>query len=305
MTITRAYVSSNREVIVGEAPTATNGVAKGETLPARVSLEAGTLYSTGAGGEVRQEPTGASMNAADLKADGTGILSSAKTPAGSPALSGTLTPKHRVTLPDGIETTLQVAERMGYVERGPDGQYREATPKQEAQPEATDQPQPFADQAERLLDQSVREIPPHMQDGLVHHVLTNKLDEKIIHDTAAASNMSTDELRGRLTALHTAFTAQATAAAAEAGISDFKAWSEWARKSHPAELREAMQAHILGRTTKKYDALFSRYFRETLPSVEALAKAGYKITRAANGRELVEVEGVQMDIKTAAREGLL
>lgn len=302
--IYRAHVSG-REVISGEAPIPTNGVAQGEAPPARITTDSGVTYTGGTTGETRQE-RGARANVADMKADRPGILSTAKTPAGSPALSGALTPKHRITLPDGTETTLAVAEHLGYVECGPDGQYREATPKQEAQPEAPDQPQPFVDQkAERLLDETVRAVAPHTQDEIVHRVLTDKLDERTIHDTAAASGMSTEELRGRLTALNTAFTAQASAAAAEAGISDFKAWSDWARKNHPAELREAMQAHVYGRTTKAYGKLFDRYFRSTTPSTKALEAAGYKVSRDARGRELVEVDGVQMLLEAAAREGLI
>lgn len=304
--IYRAHISG-REAVSGAAPVETTGVAQGETPPARTMLDAGVTYTDVAGGEVRREDRSAALNVADLKSTAPGILATAENPWGGPARQ--LNSKTVVTLPGGIKTSLAAAEKQGYVTRGPDGQWREVEQTDAPQEDATEgdnKPQPFADQqAERLLDESVRLVPPYLQDNLVHRILTDSLDERTLHDTAAASNMTVDELKGRLTTVYTAFTAQAAAVAAEAGINDFRAWSEWARKNHPDELREARQAHVYARNPRAYESLFARYFRETLPSAAALEAAGYKVRRGPRGTELVTIDGVEMSIKTAAREGLL
>lgn len=200
----RAHVSG-REVVSGAAPTPTNGVTQGETPPARVSLDAGVTYTytVGENSEARREDRSGSLNVADLKPTKPGILATARSASGRPLDVSELTPKAIVTLPDGSQTMLQVAERNGLVTRGPNGEYREVEQTDAPQEDAeADKPQPFTDQqAERLLDGSVRAIPAQMQDNIVHRVLTGKLDERTIHDTAAASNMQPGELVQRLLSL--------------------------------------------------------------------------------------------------------
>ncbi len=307
MTVTRAHVSG-REVISGEAPTPTNGVAQGETPPARVSLDAGVTYTVGAHGEARREDRSSSLNVADLKPTKAGILATARSAAGRLLSVVELTPRTVVTLPDGRETMLRVAELEGLVTRGPNGEYKEVEQTDAPQEDTeADKPQPFTDQqAERLLDESVRLVPPQMQDQLVHKVLTGKLDERTLHDVAAASGMTRDELVQRVVAIDAAFKTQAATAAERAGVVDYNAWVAWVQENYPREWQDAARQHIYARSTKGYTKLFDRYLRSTSPSAEEIESAtGLKVQRGARGVELITINGVQMTVSEAARQGLL
>lgn len=325
MTTTRVQMNpeSGEFEDANNAPSTSNGFVNPdgvEKAPSTIRTNAGVTYraTSGASGEA-SESTTTRMNTADMRSGHPGLLATARTAWGSPASQ--LTPQTRVTLVDGSDTTLAAAEKMGLVARAPDGTYREVQ-QAEAEPETKNSapdltPVPLSDgttitahelhaHTDEVMNASMKGLDQFSQEQIVQRFAMDKLDEKFIHDTARANGLEPEDLAERVEAFQLAVLAELAPVAERTGVADLEHFAEWADENYGEdEMMDAFMAHVYGRDTSKYAGMMEEYVRRVLPRTEEVEKGGVKVAHGTDGKELVNIGGVQMSLKAAVRQGLI
>lgn len=308
-----------------KAPSPSNGVHSPDApakVPAQVQV-GGITYRAGAGpNEVMSSTKVEQFSSLDLKSDRPGILASAMTPWGSPARE--LTPETRIELKDGMVVDLKTAQAMGLVERV-NGEYREVqqvapTPQEDtsnadimsqsvklsADGSRTTTAKEVLTESTKAIQASMNGIDPFFQDQIIHRLFTDKMDEVAVHDIAAANNMSTEELQARIDVFWAGWGAEVAVAANRHGIVDLQHFANWADENYSdSEMMDAQMAHLHGRDFRAYDKMMERYMREVLPTTASVEKIGVKVSKGKDGKELVNVGGMQMSLAAAVRMGFI
>jgi len=244
----------------------------------------------------------------------TGILASARTQTGR--ATSDLTPQTLVMI-NGRETTLAVAQHLGYVSRDEQGRYVETPEQQRAEREAArnsqqdkleDAPESFADaDAEAVLAEMIQQVPTHTQHSLVNTYVQGKEPSVAeLHDLSKALGVPESEVTAAIGAVFDSFKGQADKFAVAQGVNadDVENAWEWLRANKGDELRNAMRQQAYSRSSKVYGELIQTYLRSVKPSAEALAAEGVKVS-TRDGAELINIKGMQMTVATAARLGLI
>ncbi|HKJ88541.1 MAG TPA: hypothetical protein VKA48_08535 [Gammaproteobacteria bacterium] len=250
------------------------------------------------------------VSAADLRADrGPGILASARDAFGIPVESSRMNRDTLVTLPNGMEAPLEVAETMGYVSRDPNGNWLEVDP-QQANGETNDdntqdtEPMGFDDEAESTLRDMAGAYPPEVQGALAEAVISGQLEAQL-NDFAAVGGLTPEALSEALDQVTGAFGAQADEVVRSMGVDDPQELYDWLMDNHPALAQDLMRKHVYTRNPSCWREAARRYLNEVPPLAEALRAAGYKVRRMGNGLDVVVVDGQEYDLETAAELGLV
>jgi len=291
-------------------------VAPGESSPhseeRSVTVRAGSGVVSYQGGEASSVDTYAAVNSSDLIASNP---LQAKTPWGSP-VSGELKPDHIVTI-DGREMQVSVAERLGLLERDVHG--RHVLVPQGAQKLSQEAPEAPVEEGEALQDASVEasladlaaSISPGTQVAIAQQIITDGMvNPNTIARAAGESSQEPGALSERINTVVQGFQAQTDSMLRSLGAEDTSLFYAWAQENHPQELRKAMTAHVMERTTKGYAPLFNSYVEslgDHSPEDILNASFGGGITAQQVGKKiLLNIPGQgQMDYRTAVRQGFI
>ena len=273
-------------------------------------VEPGTYSQTLIDGEMvagAKKESSHTFNTSEMtKGDGVSLLSTAKTSYGSPTSNLT---KDTLVNYEGMDITLQVAEKIGLVKRV-DGMYVDVAA--EDQPKAANET-PEQDAGESLGSVMETElgalsefISPTMQTTIIESVMRQGLDATNINDLAYETGQNPEHLRARLGGAEAAFRGQADQALKAAGMSqeDIPAFVKWAQETRGEAFADACRNHVYQRSTKGYAALAKAWMNTTLPAVATIPANMHP--RTVRGETLVTIPGhPEMSLKVAARLGLI
>jgi hypothetical protein len=276
-----------------------------------VTIRQGGVVSYSAGGEATAVDTYQSLNTADLGSSG-GLQ--ARTPWGSPR-QGALEPTDIVQLPSG-ETSVQVAESLGLIERDVHGRYV-LVPDGEARALANEQPKetPQEDLGEALSD-AVEADFSNLVSGssastqfaiLGQLVNDGEVNPNTIGRVSSELGIHPEETQARLGKVVESFKGQAVSAFRNAGVDDSDGFVEWCQHNRADAFKEAMQNHVIERTTQVYQPLVQEYL-STIADRDPEAVVGAQLGDGISVRQvgktvLLNIQGYgEVDFKTAVRE---
>ncbi len=278
-----------------------------------------TTTSVSADGTVNTKTSALRMNSNELfGTDGDGILATAVNAYGRPVSGTELTPTCIVTVPNGKGGTmtirLQEAESLKLVKRNESGNWVDTTPEErETTPETQndDEGEAFTNPTEEAaLVSLATALPAEVHHEIIAAFVSGRgLDVARVHDIGASIGKTPEEFQQQLDAVMASFQGQADASARALGITDAQDLSdfyEWARTNHRDALADAMRQHGYARSTRGYVELANKWLNSTLPSEDALRKAGYKLGKTGDGKTTtVFINGQEVSIEVAARRGLV
>ncbi|MFF8802524.1 MULTISPECIES: hypothetical protein [unclassified Methylobacterium] len=242
----------------------TSNAAPEGFIPPSVRHQPGVVSVNGEGPAVTTRPNG--LNTAEWQSGSAGILSSARTPVGAPSTGG-VKASDIITLPNGMEVSVAMAEQLGMVHLDGNGRYVEvqggvdAASRQPEQEAPVDDAEGFSDpKAEAALMELSQTVSPSLQVGAVADVVrTGAVDPLTINRAASEAGIEPGEMQARVDATMAQFRAQAISAVAGLGSADPEGFFEWAQEHAPNGLKEAMQQHGLERSTKAYVPLYQTF----------------------------------------------
>lgn len=284
-----------------------------------VNLRIGNTV-TSVNGDTVQTMGITSINTANLPNGETGALATGRTPWGSPRAASELKPSDLITI-SGQEMTIQIAERIGLLERDPMGRYVEVPngverlteePKQ-AVPEdlQTGNEQALGEKEEQALASICAQVSPGTQVSVMSQLIEHgELNPNTLHRAASESGIHPDVLSGQLDPIIAGFKAQADATVKALGAEDTADFWDWAQEHAAKDLSDAMRKHGMMRTTKAYEPLYQRYV-EGLADRDAdailNARLGGGITaQKIDGKVVLNLPGVgQVPYSVAVKRGLI
>jgi hypothetical protein len=305
--ITPENAQSYRAAASASANEATEASTRGVSS---MIVNPGTHSMTLSNGEMtsnQQQASSHTFNTQEmLQGDGASLLSTAKTAYGSPTINLT---KDTLVNHQGMDITLQVAERLGLVKQV-NGQYQDVASTEQAAPTpdkaAEDTGESLGSSIEAELGALSQFITPTMQTTVIESVMRHGMAGTNLHDLAFETGQNVEELRGRLSAAEGAFRGQADKALMAAGMGqeDIPAFVKWAQEKHKGAFDDACRNHVYNRSTKGYGALAKAWMNSTMPSADSLP-AHYN-ARKVQGATLVTIPGhPEMALQTATRLGLI
>jgi hypothetical protein len=270
------------------------------------------------------------MNASDLLPSSeceAGMLATARNQAGGPASRLT---DNSVVKYQGMDMELRTAAALGLVTRNADGTYSERGAAQSGQPtqppiqDASQQQEQqdedpvtaFEDQAtETAFAAFAQEVPEGLQGGIVAAFIGDALDgssssaERALAQAAGASGIDPQRMQAGAAVATRGFQSQANALVTKSGAEPEAFWT-WARANQPEALGDAVRQHVYGRKLGGYRPLLDAYFKANMPSTEALRRGGYETKTEGRtvknpGVEMVQIDGQWMEVRVAARLGLV
>jgi hypothetical protein len=294
----------------GDQPDTSNLVSSERS----VTIRTGGVVSY-SGGEATTVDAYQSFNASDLTSSGPLDV---RTPWGSPR-QGALQPNDIVRLPSG-ETTVQVAESLGLIEKDIHGRYV-IVPDGEARALASEQPQEAPqDDAQALPDTAAEAnladlaaiISPSTQVSVLQQLVGNdgNIHPNTLARAAGESGLEPGVLNDRISTVVQGFQHQAETVLKGLGADDPSTFWEWAQENHAADLKKAMTDHAMERTTRGYQPLFERYVEslaEHSPHDILNASFGSGIKAQMVDRQVVlEIPGHgRMTYRSAVKAGLI
>jgi hypothetical protein len=227
---------------------------------------------------------GIHFNSATSLTRAKGPVGSATRAGGAPVLPHDLRPDDLITLPDGTQTQVQVAERTGFIVRGSNGVYHnagetapvmpnpaETQAAQEAEAKATHEaaeaamrervelnthPHPAIEEAHMSF---AREVPTQDAINLLlkaHRGVQPTLAD--VNRVAESMGVSASVAADRLRALNTGIEGQFGAIARGHGVDPDKA-ADWMRQRRQSETFTALRDHVLTRNVRAWEPLIAAY----------------------------------------------
>jgi hypothetical protein len=220
----------------------------------------------------------------------------------------------------GMQMTLKSAASMGIVNRDAQGHYTEINtagtpPAAQAEPLAAPVAAPAVDplriDGPRSLDMNKAEsaqvdaieaqVPDYVRTAAVEQIIrANGIEGLSTNNTTMEATAYTAGVTQALAS----YQAQADESFRRAGI-DGKEFGDWARANHPKEIASAMRTHAATRNPSSYQELISKFLVGTVPQASALKQAGYPTKFDHMGTPLVQIGGMWVSQKSAAKAGLL
>lgn len=242
----------------------TSNAAPEGFIPPSIRHQPGVVSVNGEGPAVTTRPNG--LNTSEWQSGSAGILSSARTTVGAPSTGGVKS-TDIITLPNGMEVSVAMAEQLGMVQLDGNGRYVEvqggveAASRQPEQEAPVDDAEGFADpKAEAALMELAQTVSPSLQVGAVADVVrTGAVDPLTLNRAAAEAGIEPAAMQAKVDATMAQFRAQAVAAVQGFGSADPEDFFEWAQENAPNGLKEAMQQHGLQRSTKGYEPLYRTF----------------------------------------------
>jgi hypothetical protein len=264
-----------------------------------ISIRTGGAVTT-YGSEASTVDTYQSLNMASVDASG-GLQ--ARTKTGSPRM-GELQMSDIVNVPGGGETTLQNAISLGLVERDQSGRWI-AVPDGAAKILAESAPKEApADEGEAFANPTIEanlgdlcSITSGTTQVAVLQQLVNtgEVLPGTLARAASEGGIEPSVLNDRITTVVEGFQSQAETVLKGMGADDASLFWDWAQANRKDELKRAMTAHAMERTTKGYQPLFQTYV-ETLDahSPEDILAAqlgdGIKVQKI-DGKVILDIPG--------------
>lgn len=262
-----------------------------------------------------------SYNTADAApAVASGILATAKTAMGSPCM-GPITAKDIVTIHD-MEVSVGTAEMMGMVHKDVMGRYVETTggveqakagaDAENKRQESEDHGEAFADpQAETALTELCNGVSSGLQVAALQGIVADgAVDTTTLNRAASEAGIEPAEMQQRLNGVMEHFEAQAVKAVVGYGSDDPRGFFEWAQQSRPNDLKAAMNAHGMERSTKGYEPIYREYIASMAdhdPESVMKAEFGGGITATkVKGQVVLNIPGKPpMSYRTAVKQGFI
>jgi hypothetical protein len=281
----------------------------------------GVIRST-TGGEVEQMGVSRSSSL-DSQKGATTILGTALNNAGSP--TALRTNSVSVEIEPGnpaSRVSLGAAVNLGYLTLTPSGDYVETasgSDKQAQQPQdAPKEPESalFDGGQEQAFGEAIADVPQVLYDsamtqaanlaassGSVEEVI-NALS-KITADLSSQSGVPSETLIKAQQIAQQQFQRQADATIKALGV-DPQELYKWAKENQAQALGRAVRDQVSVRSVEGYKALAKTYLTKVAPSTQVLQQNGYAIKEAKPGQEeMVQIDGMWLSVKTAARIGLV
>jgi hypothetical protein len=265
-------------------------------------------------GEATQVDTYSSFNTADLNTSGPLDV---RTPWGSPR-QGALQPTDVVRLPTG-ETTVQVAESLGLIEKDVHGRYvlvpdgaSCALANEPTQEAPVDEGEAFSSpDVEANLGDLCSITSGTTQVAVLQQLISNgEVLPGTLARAASEGGIEPSALNDRISAVVEGFQSQAETVLKGMGADDASLFWEWAQANHKDDLKKAMTAHAMERTTKGYQPLYQTYV-ETLdahsPEDILSAQFGDDIkAQKIDGKVILDIPGYgRMTYRSAIKAGLI
>lgn len=290
--------------------------------PEAVRANVGAVYRSGADG-TSVMPTHHSYMANEPAGGATGILATARNNFGRLVTPSEITPTTLVRYGQS-ETQAQVLERMGVLGRDGNGRYYETQSAQNTPASGYQQPQVeqqtpqasapsendftvelFPQDIEDTVAAAIDPIPQPMYQAAMAKMLEGTMGEHDYQEIARMAGITPEDARQRTQFVERAFAEQANSIARRAGVGDPQELWNWAQQEKPEAFAHARQEMVFGRNTGPMRALATQFFRSIPPTVEALQKAGYEVSKTPAGKTVVKVRGSWMSPESAAKIGWL
>lgn len=270
------------------------------------------------------------VNSDDCRIKGAGILDTAQNNGGFHTTN--ITPESTVIIPGFGRTTVKVAEHLGYIQKGSNGQYVEArnlgksveSPQGGSRGDSAKESQGlgsiqgqaesvelFGPASEKAYSDFIAPVPQGTYDSILasaNALISDGGDSSSIAASLAprlAQSMGIEPAKARemLQVGASIWQKQADAKVSSFGADpeDFFTWAKTYRKD---ELQNAVNNHLFGRSTKGYADLMDDYFRSTEPTEEAIKAAGIPTKRDA-GQLMVKIKGHWMTVGAAVQSRYL
>jgi hypothetical protein len=236
------------------------------------------------------------------------VLDTVRSASGS--RSAPITDHSIVTLPNGMETSVSNAVRMGYLRRTGGGGYEstalgaETTQHPQQAPGAPAGTTPATPASEVpihpdtviVIDKLAASVPV----GLMGAAVNAAINGQSVRDIGEASTLGSDEFTKGVEHVVASLQAHASHVLGRRGI-DGADFAAWASEKHPREFREAQRLHFESGNAAAYDALATRYERITVADPR-----GTHPTRTVNGQlEVFIEEAGWLSLRVAKNAGLL
>ncbi|PZP67940.1 hypothetical protein [Methylorubrum populi] len=293
----------------------TSNAAPEGVIPPSIRHQPGVVSVNGEGPAVTTRPNG--LNTSEWQSGSAGILSSARTTVGAPSTGG-VKASDIITLPNGMEVSVAMAEQLGMVQLDGNGRYVEvqggvdAASRQSEQEAPVDDAEGFADpKAEADLMELAQTVSPSLQVGAVVDIVkTGDINPLTLNRAASEAGVEPAVMQARVDAMKSHFEAQAYTAVRGFGSDDPQDFFEWAREHMPNSLHEAMHRHGMERTTKPYEPLYRTFIGSMEvhdPHSILEAEFGGGITaRKEGGTVLLNIPGKgEVSYGVAVKSGLI
>lgn len=257
----------------------------------------------------------------DRRANAQSILETARAPHGGRA--GKLAPD-TVVMVNGMETSLAVAEQLGYVMRNVSGDYVETSQSPfRGSDQRSDQPQgaqQSGQQSERqgtmddyfelppstlqAVNEVIADVPQHVYEGTLHKAINlgfDSLDYKALADHFGTSE---DGARERVGFIAKAYEVHATQAL-KGTVADPSEALQWLQQEKPKEFARAMTELVFGNRTGNLKALAQQFVRSTNPEDDTLKRAGFDVRTERDGTRTVRIQGQWMTVTSAVKAGYI
>jgi hypothetical protein len=276
-----------------------------------IRVDEGTIKSSITG---QEQTTVHRNNPADITPIPGDIFSTARNSFGSP--TGDRSPSTTTIELEpgnpGSRVTIQVAESLGFITKNEYGQYIQVTQPQgtpEGNTEQPEGPQAFDQKTEESFSRALADVPSQLIDQVVAKAAVSIASDGEPEDFAASISSTTgiplEQLQAAQGTFIAAFQEQADATVKKLGA-DPEEFYEWAKANHSESLARAIREHVATRSPAAYRELVNSYLDKVPPRLDAIATR-YQV-KPASGRgtsDMVTIDGVQMEVTTAARLRLI
>ncbi len=315
--------------------TASGDVTSGDTNITPDAQHSTSKNTVGTGGyETLTSPDGSSQvihhknqvytHGADEGYQGS-IIGTARTEGGGVIVNRSVTPADRVTLPNGMTTSIGVAVNIGMLTRNPDGSFSDmltpqTSPSGQNTPDEAVEEAPVAftigDEGEQALN-SMFETQPQGDivkatdeilrlGGVTEHTLARMAGNAGIEPAAMAAQIE---------AAHNGFYETASAHLAQHGVVNEDGFQAYL-SDNPQQMQKLLEASrslmsssdasVTNGLTEVASAFVENGDLYMVQDVtDALDDAGFEYQTSANGRILVKIEGSQVPWNVAVRQGLI
>lgn len=316
-TIVGSSFQSGGSLIRFQAGVDTGAIAPVADAPTGPSVYVGRGAVRTMGGEVLG-PSRARYNVPAGPQSSENVLATATDRLGRPVTDpGNLQPTDLIRV-NGMEVSVQVAERMGLISRNEVGRTvagarPETLTASDAAETMTETGEAFASaESETVLTDLASKTYPGTQVAAVNDiVMRGELSEGTIARIASEMRIEPGAAGDRVSKVIAAFETQARSVVGAAGVGDFDDFTAWAHENRPNDLREAMRRHGMERTTEGYRKLANEYVasmadHDPAAILEAEFGSGITAHRTPDGRIYLNLPGRgQVGYREAVRMGLV
>jgi hypothetical protein len=277
-------------------------------------------------GQAVTSSTTTRVNGADIAPSHGGLIGTIRNNGGFH--TSRVTPECTVDLPGLGRTSVKVAENMGYLTRNGDGLYSEGPNMGKGVKPSLDAPQDgpneakqdtpqgegpslFSDNVEKSYGALIQDIPQGTYDSMLGSATAflsegSDLDgiaSSLAPRLASAMGIEPGKAANMVKAGAEVWQAQADSTVIRMGA-DHEEFYQWAQANRSSELQQAVQGHLLQRSTQGYRDMVNDYFDNTVPTDDALRKGGFPVKTDGQER-MVKIKGHWMSVGSAVKARLV